>query len=125
MRILHVADRSLWAAALTGDSYQWSTRDRTLQQEGFLHASTAGQLPGVLARYYADVDPADHVLLVIDVEACAAAGSPVRWDPVTDTRFPHIYGPLPVTAVVAQLDLAGPAGVPELAGLDVVADPPV
>ena len=122
-RILHLADRQLWAAAQREGDYRQSTRELTLEQEGFLHASTAGQIPGVIDRYYTDVDLAGFVLLVIDAAACVAAGSPVRLDPVGNTAFPHIYGPLPVAAVVAELpvgrDADGGTVLPDLAGLRV------
>ena len=57
------------------------------------------QVEGVANRFYADVD--ELVLLVIDRDA---VGSPVvdespTGDPA-DEHFPHIYGPLPVDAVV-------------------------
>lgn len=125
MRILHLADRSHWAAARTEGDYRQSTRGTTLEQAGFLHASTAAQLAGVIDHFYADVDLADYLVLVVDIDACAAAGSPVRWDPVGDAAFPHIYGPLPLGAVVAELVVARDTGghpvLPDLTGLDVVA----
>jgi uncharacterized protein (DUF952 family) len=129
MRILHVADRADWAAALTAGRYEVSSRGRTLADEGFIHSSTSRQVDGVLSRYYADLDPADLVLLVIDIEALEQAGSPVRWDEVTGAPapFPHVYGPIVPSAVVATLPIGGPAGAavrPDLSGWDVAADEP-
>ena len=71
-----------------------------LEEEGFVHCSTPGQLAGVLGRYYADHDR-DLVLLTIDPDRLA---SPLVWevgDPVTGEEFPHVYGPLTPDAVVA------------------------
>jgi uncharacterized protein (DUF952 family) len=129
MRILHVADRVDWAAAQTGGRYEVSSRGRTLADEGFIHSSTSRQVDGVLARYYADLDPADLLLLVIDVEALERAGSPVRWDEVTGAPapFPHIYGPIVPAAVVATLPIGGTPGaavLPELKDWDVAAAGP-
>ena len=71
-----------------------------MAEVGFVHAATAAQVPGVAARYYADVTE-PLVLLVLDVDALEAAGSPVRWEETPDGVFPHVYGPVPVAAVVA------------------------
>ena len=112
MRIFHIALADEWAAARHDGRYQVSSRGRTLADEGFIHASTSQQVEGVLARYYADVDPAELRLLVIDVEALEAAGSPVRWDEVAGAAapFPHIYGPIVTTAVKAVLPIGGHPG---------------
>lgn len=101
MQILHVADRADWSAARPNGSYSGSTLGAGLAEVGFVHACTQAQLPGVLERFYRDVDLAGFVLLVVDVEACEAAGSAVRWE-VPDgasEAFPHLYGPIPAGAV--------------------------
>lgn len=128
-RILHAALPAEWTAARERGSYAVSSRGRTLTDEGFIHASTASQLPGVLAAYYADIT--EIVLLVLDVDALAAAGSPVRWDdvPGAPAPFPHIYGPVPTTVagrtdpVVAAIPWTRPAAagwsLPDLAPYDV------
>jgi uncharacterized protein (DUF952 family) len=130
MRILHVALADDWAAAEASGSYQVSSRGLSLAQEGFIHASTTVQVPGVLAGFYADLDPAGLRLLVIDAAALEGAGSPVQWDvvPGAPYRFPHVYGPIIPAAVVAVLPLGGEPGaieLPDLTGLDVAADQPV
>lgn len=100
MRLWHLALAEHWQEALRVGRYEWSTRGVTLEQQGYVHASTATQLPGVVAAFYRDVrEPL--VLLGLDAEALERAGSPVRWDdvPGTDAPFPHVYGPVPVDAV--------------------------
>jgi uncharacterized protein (DUF952 family) len=98
-RILHAALPADWAEARRTGSYSVSTRGRMLADEGFIHASTPVQLDGVLRGFYADVD--EIVLLVLDADALAAAGSVVRWDDVPDgpDPFPHVYGAIPVSVV--------------------------
>ena len=81
--------------AATG-AYTTSTRGRTLEQEGFLHASRADQVEGVRSRYYADVEE-PLVLLTIDTDRLS---SPWQVDEVGDDSYPHIYGPLNPDAVV-------------------------
>jgi uncharacterized protein (DUF952 family) len=127
MRVLHIALTKEWQGAVAAGEYRISSRGRTLDEEGFIHASTSRQVDGVLARYYADLDPADLSLLVIDVEALEAAGSPVRWDQVPGRNgavdpFPHSYGPIVPAAVVAVLPLGGSTGaatLPDLTGYQV------
>lgn len=89
--IYHLALRPTWEAAQSGGTYQQSTVDRTLQEEGFIHCSFAEQVEGTAERYYGDID--DVVLLTIDPTKVDAE---VR----VENGFPHIYGPLPVKAVV-------------------------
>jgi uncharacterized protein (DUF952 family) len=98
-RILHAALPADWADARLGGSYAVSTRGSSLADVGFIHTSTERQLPGVLDFAYADLD--HLMLLVLDIEALEAAGSPVRWDdvPGAPDPFPHIYGPVPTTVV--------------------------
>ncbi|MFJ2606076.1 DUF952 domain-containing protein [Streptomyces sp. NPDC087425] len=96
--ILHMTERALWDAARAGGTYEMSTRGRTLQEEGFVHCSTRAQLPGTAAAFYADLD--DLVVLVIDP---ALLDVPVKYEAPQPgaEAFPHVYGPIPVTAVVA------------------------
>jgi uncharacterized protein (DUF952 family) len=129
MRILHIADRADWASAQVDGGYEVSSRGRTRAEEGFIHASTSKQAGGVLDRYYADLDPAGLVLLVIDIDALGQAGSPVQWDEVAGAPapFPHIYGPIRPAAVVAALPIGGGPGtaeLPDLSDWDVAADQP-
>ena len=124
-RILHVALRSEWDLARRAGSYRMSGRGITLAAEGYIHASTRAQVGAVLAGFYSDLDPAELRLLVLDVGALQASGSPVRWEPVggVPAPFPHVYGPIVTGAVVAELPIGGTAGaaeLPDLTGLDVV-----
>jgi uncharacterized protein (DUF952 family) len=77
-----------------------STRGRTLQQEGFIHLSTRDQLPRVAAFLYGSYDgPDELVVLTVDPERL---GIPVVYESVKPggEEFPHVYGPVPVDAVV-------------------------
>lgn len=97
--IFHLALASDWAAAREAGSYRISTLGRTLEQEGFIHASREDQWRAVRTRFYADV-PESLVLLEIDP---ARLTSELRVEEVVEAgdTFPHIYGPLNLDAVVA------------------------
>lgn len=96
--IYHCSLVSDWTAATAAGEYTVSTRGRTLAEEGFLHASYARQVDGVLSRYYADVTE-PMVLLVIDPDVLTVPLVPES-PPGADEQFPHIYGPLDPAAVV-------------------------
>ena len=91
--LFHLADRRQWEAARAAGRYEISTRGRTLQEVGFIHCSQRHQVRAVAEAIFADAD--DLVLLTIDGDRVTA---PIRYE---GPDFPHIYGPLPVDAVVA------------------------
>ncbi|GAA2442806.1 DUF952 domain-containing protein [Actinomadura vinacea] len=97
--LLHIAERRHWESArATGVSYTMSTLGRTLDEEGFIHCSSdLAQLEGVLSRFYEGIDRTTLVLLVIDT---AQLQAPVRYEPAGDELFPHVYGPIPLPAVI-------------------------
>jgi uncharacterized protein (DUF952 family) len=99
VRIFHIAKVADWESAQAAGEYRVSTLGRTLEQEGFLHASRAGQWQAVYDAFYAGVD---EPLVLLEIDS-GLLGVPVVEEapPGTDERFPHIYGPLPVAAVVA------------------------
>ena len=96
MRIFHIATAADWASARASGSYTTSTLGRTLEQEGFLHASRREQVAGVFAAFYRGVSE-PLVLLTIETDRLDV---PWREDPVGEDTFPHIYGPLRPRAVV-------------------------
>ncbi|MGI9646138.1 MAG: DUF952 domain-containing protein [Ilumatobacteraceae bacterium] len=99
--ILHLAEPDNWAAAIAAGTYTMSTRGRTLAEEGFIHCSRPEQVEGVANAFYADLECL--VALTIDTEL---VGAPIVDEPPvpgSQELFPHIYGPLPVTAVVSTL----------------------
>ncbi len=95
--ILHITERSLWEEARARGTYEISTRGRTLQEEGFIHCSTREQLPRTAAAFFADVP--DLVVLVVDP---ARLDVPLKYEASEPgaEEFPHVYGPIPVDAVV-------------------------
>jgi len=97
-RILHLTERALWDAARAQGTYEISTRGRTLREEGFIHCSTRAQLPATARRFFDGVD--DLVVLVIDP---ARLDVPLKYESNKPggEEFPHVYGPIPVDAVVA------------------------
>jgi uncharacterized protein (DUF952 family) len=102
--IYHIATRANWERALAEGEYTRSTVDKTLAEEGFIHASQASQVTGTANRFYREV-PGDLVLLVIDPSLLRAE---VRYVdvPGAELPYPHVYGPLNVDAVIAARPFA-------------------
>ncbi|PJJ65525.1 DUF952 domain-containing protein [Compostimonas suwonensis] len=128
MRILHVAIADDWEACRQFGEYSVSTRHKTFDDVGFIHASTARQLRGTVDRVFGDLG-LPLVVAVIDLDALAADGIEVRWEASDDEVFPHIYSPIPMDAptVVAELHaLRGPDGyvLPDVSAYDVVEEAP-
>ncbi len=108
MFIYHIAAATDWERALHDGQYTMSTRGLTLAEQGFIHASTAAQVALVANAFYQG-EP-DLLLLVIDT---ALVGPEIRYEhvPGQDLPYPHIYGPLNVSAVVEARPFApGPDG---------------
>lgn len=100
--LYHLALRSEWTMARRDGSYRRSTRGRSLAEEGFVHLSAAHQLAGTAQRFYADVPSGELLLLTIDPQRLRTAGLEVRHEPALGSGelFPHLYGPLPLEAVL-------------------------
>jgi uncharacterized protein (DUF952 family) len=82
-----------WEAIGEAESFAGSPDDL---RDGFIHFSTAEQLRGTVEKYFADEDYL--VLLAVDPEALGAA---LKWEASRGgALFPHLYGPLPMGAVV-------------------------
>jgi uncharacterized protein (DUF952 family) len=65
--------------------------------DGYIHLSTAAQLAGTVDKHFARQE--DLHLAAVDL---AALGAAVKWEPSRGGQlFPHIYGALPLSAVVA------------------------
>ena len=103
--LYHLALADEWRQARSAGVYARSTRGLGLEQVGFIHASYAHQLAATYARFYGDAGPV--VLLTIDPGRLEQAGIAVRAEPGASSPeaaaelFPHLYGPLPLAAVLA------------------------
>ena len=95
--IFYLTDPDRWAQSLVAGEHTGSSRNVELADEGFIHCSTATQWPATVERFYADVD--ELLLLHIDE---TLLDLPVVFEQLGEAPepFPHVYGPIPVAAVV-------------------------
>jgi uncharacterized protein (DUF952 family) len=69
--------------------------------DGYIHLSCDSQIAATLVKHFSGVD--GLVLAAVDL---SALGDNVRWEPSRGGHlFPHIYGLLPVEAVVSVATL--------------------
>jgi glutathione S-transferase len=89
--LYHLALAEEWQRARETGEYRWSTRGREVGAVAYVHRAFEHQLAGVRDRWFADAD--QLVVLMVDPDRIEAE---VR----VEGGFPHLYGPLPVAAVV-------------------------
>ena len=107
-RIFHIATESDWRQTLETGTYTTSTVGRTLEEEGYIHASRRDQVQGVFDRYYR---PLGERLVLLTIDPARLSDAEVVVEPVGDDSYPHVYGPVNRSAVVdvVPLDRSGQA----------------
>ena len=84
-----------WRIAQAAGEFRGSADDL---RDGYIHFSTRAQLEGTAAKHYRGRED----LLVLAVSS-AALGDALRWEPARNEQlFPHLYAPLPVSAVQSR-----------------------
>jgi uncharacterized protein (DUF952 family) len=93
MTILYkICPKPLWCEAKAAGIFAGAPVDLA---DGFIHFSTAAQAGDTASRHFAG--QADLVLVAVD---SPALGDALRYEPSRGgDLFPHLYGPLPLSAV--------------------------
>lgn len=93
----HLATEAQWA------QYQrsGSIAPPSLEQEGFVHCSWTEQVAGTVAKHFAGTT--GIIALELDPTALGAVALVEEDSYGSGQTFPHVYGPVPITAVVAQV----------------------
>ncbi|MEE2527568.1 DUF952 domain-containing protein [Pseudarthrobacter sp. J75] len=127
-RLVHVSIEDDWEACARFGEYEVSTLHLTLDQVGYIHATTASKLQTVLDEIYGDID-LPLLLAVIDEDALADAGIDLKWEASSHPsgkfgEVPRIIGALPmeggVITTVLPLEKDGGRWVaPDLGGYGV------
>jgi uncharacterized protein (DUF952 family) len=88
-----------WRAAVRAGVFTGTAVD---ERDGFIHLSTADQVEETARRHYATVRP----LMLVSVDADRLSGE-LRYEPSRGgALFPHLYGTIPLEAVLAAMPLA-------------------
>ena len=110
--IFHMCRRDEWDSAQSEGLYHGSSQDRA---DGFIHFSTRAQIVESAAKHRAGQDG----LMLLRVDA-TRLGDALKWEASRHGQlFPHLYGALPLEAVIAADDLPlGPDGRHRFPALD-------
>ena len=91
--IFHVCKRIEWDAAEREGVYRGSSQDAA---DGFIHFSTRAQVAASAAKHRKG--QTDLVLVSVDPVRLSES---LTWEPSRDGQmFPHLYGSLPLSAVI-------------------------
>lgn len=113
-RIFHVATAADWRRTLETGTYTTSTVGRTLEEEGYIHASRRDQVQGVFDRYYGDLG--EHLVL-LTIDPARLTDAEVRVEAVGADTYPHVHGPINRSAVVDVAPLNRRGGTETLTSL--------
>lgn len=92
-RIFHILTRRAWAGAVAAGDY----RPPSLESDGFVHFSFAGQVAATANLIYRSVDD----LIVVEFDPDRMGADVVVEDSYgSGTAFPHVYAPIPCDAAV-------------------------
>jgi uncharacterized protein (DUF952 family) len=91
--IFKICERALWEEGERSGAFAGAGIDA---RDGFIHLSSAAQVRDTAARHFAGA--ADLMLIAVDADALAGA---LKWETSRGgDLFPHLYGALPLTAVI-------------------------
>lgn len=96
--IIITSTLDLWGKAQDAGEYMQSTIDSTLDEVGFIHATSPDQTIAMLNRHFTNRD--DVLLLVVALDKVK---SEVKFEASLSGKgglYPHIYGPLNTDAVI-------------------------
>ncbi len=96
--IYKIVPSTLWRNAQAGGTFDGAPADLA---DGFIHFSTGEQVRETAQRHFAGQD--DLLLVAIDGDVLGEAL--VYEASRGGALFPHLYGPLPLTAVVSEQPL--------------------
>ena len=98
MPIYKIMPRALWQQAQDKGVFDGAPVDHA---DGFIHFSTAAQVRETAAKHFANQD--DLLLIAVDGQAL---GPSLIYEPSRGgDLFPHLYGPMPLAAVIAVHEL--------------------
>ena len=91
--VFKIVGAAEWRAAEAAGVFVGSEVDRA---DGYIHFSSAAQAPGTAEKWFKGRE--DLTLVAVEPGALGAA---LKWEPSRGGElFPHLYGPLPMSAVV-------------------------
>lgn len=97
--IYKVLKRDLWSAAESAGQFEGAGIDLA---DGYIHFSTTDQLVETVEKHFAG--QTDLVLVAVNADALSSES--LKWEASRGgALFPHLYEPLPISAVKSVHDL--------------------
>jgi uncharacterized protein (DUF952 family) len=96
--LFHITTKDQWKQFQKDGNYE----PESLDEQGFIHCSSGGQVEDTANRLFGDQDTI--LLLVIDVSMLREQVKYEQDD--NGDKFPHIYGPLSINAVIDKVEVA-------------------
>ena len=94
--IYRIAEQADWDRAQRAGAFA----SADLAAEGFIHCSEPQQVARTARKYYAGKAP----LVLLEIDEARLGAALVREDLTGSGLFPHVYGPIPLDAVVKYFD---------------------
>ena len=100
-RLYKIMARVDWERAESEGRMPWTHVD---EHDGFIHLSSATQVVETAQRHFTD----EVYLVLLAVDPAALVDGTLRWEASRDDEdFPHVYGDVPLEAVVEVHALVG------------------
>lgn len=96
--LFHLTTKENWDKYKQSGNYE----PESLDIDGFIHCSTGSQVEDTANRFFAEQD--EILLLIIDASMIR---EDVKYekDEETGEKFPHIYGPISVNAIIDKIEI--------------------
>jgi uncharacterized protein (DUF952 family) len=98
MLIYHIVLPEVWEK-LKGEKFYDAD---SLETEGFIHCSFAGQVETVLQRYYKDAEK----VLILEIEPQRLTSKLVNEPSTGGEIYPHIYGEINAEAIIGVKEIS-------------------
>lgn len=103
--VFHYTTAADWERSQASGEHRVSGRGMTLSDQGFIHFCDADQRAGVWQRFWVGID---EPVVLLTVDATRLDPPIVRENTSGGTElFPHLYAPLPVSAVRSAVAVDG------------------
>lgn len=96
--LFHLTTKENWNKYKKSGNYE----PESLESDGFIHCSTGSHVEDTANRFFAGQD--EILLLIIDA-SMIREDIKYEKDDETGEKFPHIYGPVSVNAIIDKIEI--------------------
>jgi len=101
--VFKLCTHAQWLALQTSGSSEGSADDL---RDGYIHLSTRAQVYGTFEKYFSAAHAAGEAVWLLQCELAGLPADSLKFEASrANALFPHLYGRLPITAVVAAIEV--------------------